>query len=695
MKQKCSFIDNHIMNLLVDYYTEIPFRPYGSGATRENVVPFLKELDLGYVCIYVKGHGGYTTWRSSLRTEHVMLDKDMPRFFRDATREAGCRLVLYYSGLLDGIAGLRHPEWVMQHPNGSPKQVYGDFKSFLSYGICPQSDYFDQWVSVHLRELVEAYEPDGFWVDGDWPGPCYCPRCQETFRQATGWKESWQAVKWDAAGSGPLPSVSGYDDFAADYKTVWNRTEAAWRERFCHYIKELKPDCIYSAGNVSPRREFAAPFDWRSGDFFSPGSFRLNDMARMMRWYGTLDAPADAYVCDTSFTHVRKSVRSRSKTVQRMMQEAATVATAGGKVGYWTFPLGNGAFVPSRMRKAIAVRKFLRERESLFLDSVPMPWTAVVVPDPSVPALGNSAINGAHQVLAALHRSPQVMDETGLSETIEHDLLVLPEQGHMTDATVSLLTQFVERGGTILSSGATIRSMTYRALLGVTDVTYGALTDGHVILKDEPFGEPTGLDSTWDRLELGDAEELYPLYHSWDQFNPECRNLDNNWPMHGLLDEENPEPAGMPAAVSRKLGKGQIVHIATDIFARYCELGDPQMLRWLREIVDSLQPRPLFETDAPSWVDITLRKRGKHTLIHFVNQNPGRDVAKLNCNDCWVDEIPEVAPLACQLRDSRDPKYVTWKPEGLGVPFVRKNGIIRFETPVFHIHGCITVEWQD
>jgi len=117
-----NWLNNAVMNLLVDYYPEVQFRPYGSGATRENVLPVLRELDLGYLCIYAKGHSGYTTWRSSLRTQHNMLSQDMPEFFREVTREAGTKLVLYYSGLLDGIAGTRHPDWRMQNLDGSPKE---------------------------------------------------------------------------------------------------------------------------------------------------------------------------------------------------------------------------------------------------------------------------------------------------------------------------------------------------------------------------------------------------------------------------------------------------------------------------------------------------------------------------------------------------------------------------------------------
>lgn len=156
-----------------------------------------------------------------------------------------------------------------------------------------------------------------------------------------------------------------------------------WRNQFNAFLKALKPNCAYSAGNVCPRREFLAPFDWRSGDFFSPGSFHLHDMARMMRWYGTLGIPYDAYVCDTSFTHVREKVRSRSKSTERMLQEAATIAANGGGVGYWTYPLGNGALVPSRMENARAVQQFLTTRRHVFQGTQSIPWTLIAVTDRS------------------------------------------------------------------------------------------------------------------------------------------------------------------------------------------------------------------------------------------------------------------------------------------------------------------------
>ncbi len=214
-----------------------------------------------------------------------------------------------------------------------------------------------------------------------------------------------------------------------------------------------------------------------------------------------------------------------------------------------------------------------------------------------------------------------------------------------------------------------------------------------MFLKDDAFGEPCGVASPWDRLTLrSGSTELYPLYRSWDDRNPECRHLANNWPMHGQVDEQNPEAAGCPAAIVRSLGKGTMVHVATDIFGMYLTLGDPQMLRWLREILGQLEPHPFLTTDAPSWVDLSPRRAADgRLLVHFVNQNPGRDVARLVTDDAWVDEIPEVGPYACELRLAKKPLAVTWEPGGGKLDWTWKDGRLQVTLPRFQIHGCLAV----
>jgi hypothetical protein len=79
-------------------------------------------------------------------------------------------------------------------------------------------------------------------------------------------------------------------------------------------------------------------------------------------------------------------------------------------------------------------------------------------------------------------------------------------------------------------------------------------------------------------------------------------------------------------------------------------------------------------------------------LVHFVNQNPGRDVAKLGTDDTWVDEIPEVGPYTCELRLEKKPQVVTWEPGGGKVEWNWQDGRLQATLPRFRFHGCLAVK---
>ena len=174
--------DKTNFNLLVDYYTEIPGRPYGTGITLENLESSLKMCRPGYVIFHAKGHGGTTAFKSRLRTEHPMLGGDPMAVVRQATRECGVKMIMYYSGLMDGKAAERHPEWRPAGPDGKRQTtpVKDIMPPYHMAAVCANSRYFDDWVTPHLEEMIRRYDPDGIWVDGCWECfSCSCDDCRK------------------------------------------------------------------------------------------------------------------------------------------------------------------------------------------------------------------------------------------------------------------------------------------------------------------------------------------------------------------------------------------------------------------------------------------------------------------------------------------------------------------------------------
>jgi hypothetical protein len=687
--QSRNWLHDQTFNLLIDYYPEVPVRPYGSGATRENLLRWLRPLDLGYVCIYAKGHSGRTTYQSELGTAHPMLAHDMPALFREVADELDIKLVLYYSGLVDGIAALRHPDWCMRNHDGSKsadldaskKSIEGDWqqelvRTFMLYPLCPLSDYFEEWVHPQIREML-AYNPDGIWIDGDWPGPCYCHRCEERFRRETGH-------------TGPLPIAGDGTPAGRAYREFFVGLTREWRSRLRNAIQTIDPNCLYSSGNINTHCASTPALDWRSGDFFSPRLSRFMQSCAMRR-YTNQGVPYDAYTVDTAFVHHLTQRRSRTKTMQRMLQEGAGVLANGGMWGYWTYPMPNGALIPSRMKQAAHAREWTRQREETCHGTQAVAWTAILEIDQHHTIANDMHSWGACKALIELHRSPQIIDDSQLAPDMPHDLLIIANQDALSDAPPELfssLRTWIENGGKLLTTGSTVENPAMQELLGIRLKKKAVLHEGHVLLPD---GMPASMHDPWDNVEPTEAESWFPLYRSWDDQNIDMRVYSTNYPMDGVMDEENPHDAGFPAATIRRLGKGVAAHVPCGIFQNYWSLGEAPLRRWIGQMLDELQPEPLFQTDALCFVEVALREKNGRLLIHLVNGNPGRDTAVSYTSDLTVDDIPPVGPIQCRVRCAVPPETATLEPGGEKLPFTFQDGVLEVSVPRLEIHCCVTV----
>ena len=655
-----------LFHLAVDYWgTEwLDTIDYGSGCTRENILPVLQAVKPASLMIYGKGECGRTSFRSATHSEHPKLAKDLLPFFRDLTREAGSKLFMYWSGQEDGFTGRQHPDWCILTAEQKPLRSLVFPPDIGPYSLCPQSPFFDEVVSVQLREAITLSDAAGVWVDGTQFGPCYCPRCLGRFRRETGFK-------------GEIPSGLEWDRY-------WAKVQYEFRDRWIKFVRSVKPDILCSFGNIALRREFLEDRDWCSGDMYSPSKHRLEPSIAIRR-YTTLGKPYEAWICDTQLCHVFHELRPRTKSLDRMLQEGATLIANGGQWTYWTFPMPDGALVPSRMRLAAKAAEFARQRREQCLDTQSIRWTAILDLAQKNRWFDDS-IWGSGKALINLHRSPDIFDETGLTDAAPYDLVVVPEQPVITPEAVARLESFVRRGGKLISTGASGHSPELAKLLGIKVAQQGASDEAHAILKG---GTPVGIYAPWDKVELVEARELYPAYLSSE--HEKLKALPANWCTAGQLNEVNPEGAGFPAATVRRLGKGVAVHIPTDVFSVYWKYGYLDILAWLREIINSVQPSPLFQTDAHSYVEVALRQKAGALLVHFINGNPGRDLSYVNTQDLFVDEIPPLGPITSWIRCGQRPQEVTWEPGGIPAETSWKDGLLKVVLPRLEIHTCLQV----
>ena len=211
----------------------------GSKATPERLIPILRLAGADFVQTDCKGHPGYTSWRS--RTPEASVPEGLKRNglvgWRKATASLGIPLHCHYSGIWDQAAGKRHPDWGVITADGryfgSPAD--NNPSDQTNQIMCPRGPYLEELMLPQLKELIDRYEVDGFWIDGDiWAArPCYCDRCKAAFRRETGIgspPEDLNDENWPAWIHFTLRS---FEQYVTRYCQAVQIGRASCRERVC------------------------------------------------------------------------------------------------------------------------------------------------------------------------------------------------------------------------------------------------------------------------------------------------------------------------------------------------------------------------------------------------------------------------------------------------------------------------------
>ncbi|MFZ4895358.1 alpha-L-fucosidase [Plantibacter sp. Mn2098] len=158
-----------------------------------DVIDLVKRTGAGYFIPTTKHHDGVTLWEApgtdGRNTVARGPKRDLIGAFAEATREAGLRFGVYYSGGLD---------W---HFSELPP-ITADNQAFRR----PVDAAYAEYAYAHVADLLERYRPDILWGDIEWPdagkpsGPFSMERLFEQFYAQTPdgvANDRWGETHWD------------------------------------------------------------------------------------------------------------------------------------------------------------------------------------------------------------------------------------------------------------------------------------------------------------------------------------------------------------------------------------------------------------------------------------------------------------------------------------------------------------------
>jgi hypothetical protein len=574
--------------------------------------------------------------------------------YREATRRLGIRLGVHYSGVWDSRAIELHPDWARLDAEGRPDPNM----------TCPLSAYTAELMVPQMIEVVDRYDVDGFWVDGEnWASrPCWCDRCRSAFASE--------------GGEAPLgPGDPGWAGWLAFHRRLFVEHVRAYADA----VHARKPDCLICSNWMYSVRQpdaVEAPVDYLSGDFtWAWGADRAAAEARMLDAQGrSWDLMAWGFTKTGPMRPNEGRMPWVVKPALHLQQEVSEVLSQGGSIMVYNQPQRTGWLTGWHQDVIAELADFCRARRSACFHTETASEAAVLHlaghyyahNDPLFNfGDANEPLEGALHALLETHRSTDILTEAAALERMDrYPLVVVPEQTNLSPRLIERLLGYVEHGGTAILSGAHLAAE-------VPDLV-GADAE-------EAPAHPL--------VYLPSGERAVGAFGPWQPVRPRAgTELLTHWLAQQELEKDATEH---PAATLRHLGQGSVVAVHGPIFRNYFAGHYPVLREFVDALVEELAVPWRVTLEASPAAEIVLRRRGETLLVNLINRgaeetlSPRRSIAV---------GLRPVRNLVLRIRRERPPRSVTVAPEGTGFRWQHRDGELRIDIERLDVHRVFAIE---
>jgi hypothetical protein len=635
--------ENAYFGVHFDLHPNLSDTALGRDISDENVRAFLRRVRpdfIQYDCVGVPGYSGYPT-RVGWPAPGIV--KDSLAVWRRVTREENVALLIHYCVLWNEAAVGHHPDWAAVNADGkSDPHVLSIFSPFEERLLIPQ-----------LKEAATLYDLDGAWMDADaWMARLdYSPAALAEWKRQTG---------LDTAPKSRL------EPRWAEWK-MFHRRE--FEKYLCRYVDAIHAHSpkFHIACNWMYSLDLGAwpvgcSVDYLSGDYSQHGS---TDVALLeSRYFAGTQRPWDLLAWGFN--------KNGLKSATQLKQEAAATIMQGGGWGIYYVPTRAGHIPEEITAVAGEVADFCRARQSVSFRSTTVPQVALLQSAETYwdqaddGAFGRAACReetkGALFALLDLHYSVDILSEYQLTPRLrEFPVVVIPDASKLSGDFRRSLLEYVKSGGSLVLLGEKCARL-FEPELGVK-------------LQGEPDQGGT----------LGRGGQAVSFSTGWQKIQPAGAKVIG---LRRVLQGGGSQ--GDPAATVAPFGKGRISAVYGPVVSMYGQKRPLAIRQLIGAAVRETFPKPAVETDAPSCVELALRRTSDGRLsVHFLNLSRTQ---RGETEFPQMDPYPAVGPFEVKLRTPRKPAAVVWAPDGRELKWSWHDGLLKTLIPGLSLHGVLVLE---
>jgi len=551
----------------------------------------------------------------------------------------GMRVIFYFGGhwLPEGII-TEHPDWPACFADGAPLRSLSLTKDArpLYYG-CPNTGYLD-WAADLMRRTGQV-GADGIFLDGAMfpEGTCYCPACRRRFREEFG-RELLEA-KDDAAASGLIVEFR-LRGIARYLKTMREALRSVNPEGILYVNGDIGCGEYLKWGYSTPRMREYQDILGTEGGFVYYGPARDVDLWKAGAAAKLQESMAAGKPCVIFIAGDHKTWNWYHLTgPETTILYAETVAN-GASPWYGLHDNRLDLLDTPGPRAAARMNAFLAKHEeyytatesaanvALFFSNTTNAAYATLVSATDFFAAranegkqfrGNFTLSwkGCYEALYRCGAPFDVIAEE--NDLSRYQLLFAPTAACLDAVTAQKLRDYVADGGNLLATFDT-------SAFDENGRPLGALRLGDVF----------GVETAFDFAEMGRSSYLtltapeHPLFDGITQDILPAPGVALKVTPAGaqtlaVFREPMPSqyrpltPPMSPAILAHRYGKGTVLYLPGDFFARYYEDRIPDYRRLVENAVRRLAAPPVVFDNLPPCVEVVLRRQGNRRLLHLIN----------------------------------------------------------------------------
>jgi len=636
------------------------------GATMQesDLREILEIMRPDFVQVDCKGHAGYTSYPSEMGNAMPEFAADPLTMWRKVTREYGVLLYVHFSGVYEIKYCGEHPQQCALRADGTPTPY-----------VRLDGRYLDEYFVPQICEIVEKYDVDGIWVDGDcWAVQNdYRPETIHRFEQATGISLNGK------------PPVQKGDPFFEEYTDF---TREMYREYLRHYVDVLHRKypqleiCSNWAFSDHMPEAVCADVDFLSGDLAPWNCFNSARYAgRMLAMHGkSWDLMSWGFryrVYDTPLIPLKRPAQ--------LMQEAASVIAMGGAFQNNISQFNDASPNMDALRQMVPLARFMEERREFCFGGKPIPQAAMLVAsedryrEMSAPFSreGKDKLMGLTALLCDSGQSLEIIgDHFSLEQLKRYPLIVVPElYADLSEALTKKLRAYTVSGGGLL-------------LIGKRTAEIFSTADFPFEVRD--YDRPTEFPN-WYLNNIGHRNNV-PTAQKVCYFSVDGKDFGVVSDPYRILAEDfmtigqiyaSVREAGDPFAAVLPYGNGRLGIIAADLGTQYFLGMQEQHYALISRMTDALYD-PLARVEgADGAVELVCLEKAGRLLLQLVNAGGQHTDEHYVCGG----RVPPAENVRISVRCDAPPTEIVLQPEGQNLDFQYRDGRVWFTVERLDIHS--------